>query len=172
MLVAVSITAWGLRLVSRAPSAPVNTVAAGETVIAGGDLTRVFGAPVTALTEAAPPPEIASRLKLTGVVAPRAPDTEGVALIAVDGKMPRAYVVGAKLDDTLVLTAVGLRSASIGNGTSAAPVVLELPAPPVAATGTLPALGESGSSESTLPPGAPPVFQGHPGTQRRGLSAD
>jgi general secretion pathway protein C len=63
-------------------------------------------------------------------------------LIAVDGKPPRAFAVGAKLDTDLVLQSVGLRTASLGSAQSGTrSVLLELPALPPPATGTLPAPG-------------------------------
>jgi general secretion pathway protein C len=165
-LVAASVVAWGLRLFASAPGAPANALAVSEGMVASGDLTRLLGAAPIAPVHATPAPEISSRFRLTGVVAPKPPATEGVALIAVDGKMPRAYSVGSKVDNDLVLQSVSRRSASIGGGSrSMPPVVLELPAPPTAATGTLaPAAGEpvnsmpapASMSRPMPPPATPP----------------
>jgi len=113
-LVAASVVAWGLRLLIRAPSAPAHTLSVGESVAMNGDLTRLFGAQPVEAVAAAPAVELGSRFRLTGVLAPKAPDTNGVALIAVDGKMPKAYGVGSVLDGDLVLQSVALRSATIG----------------------------------------------------------
>lgn len=61
----------------------------------------------------------------------------GVALISIDGKPPRAFRVGTRLEDGLVLQNVGLRSASIGPAQGEPQVKLELPPLPEPATGTL-----------------------------------
>src|SRR5580765_1216423 len=61
-------------------------------------------------------PEGASRFRLLGIVAPIDAQAGGVALIAVDGKMPKAFAVGAPLDGDLVLKSVSLRTASIASG--------------------------------------------------------
>lgn len=136
-LVAASATFWGLRLFSHGPATPAHAVSAGESVVARGDLTRLLGAPP--VSAAAAPPAISSRFKLAGVMAPKAPATEGVALIAVDGKLPRAFRVGAAVDGELVLQSVSLRTAAIGPAQGTPAVVLELPPLPPPATGTLPA---------------------------------
>ena len=152
-LVAAAVFFWGLRLVTRAPVAPPNVLVASETATARGDLTRLLGAPTAPIAVAqAAAPEANSRFRLLGIMAPRggaaSATGQGVALIAVDGKFPRAYTVGSRLDGEWVLQSVSLRTADIGP-TSAAPAVrLELPVLPVAATGTLP---------SVLVPVAPPA---------------
>jgi general secretion pathway protein C len=87
-------------------------------------------------------PEAISRFKLLGIVAPKyasaTPPQHGVALIAVDGKMPKAYAVGARLDGELTLQSVSLRTASIAGAPGAPLITLELPPPAAAATGSLP----------------------------------
>lgn len=138
-LVAGSAVYWGFRLFARPPAMPAQAAVA-TAAAAPGDLTRLFGAePVAAPVqpEAAPVVAASSRFQLIGVVAPpgdggRAP---GVALIAVDGKTPRAYRVGAVVDGELVLQSVAMRSAAIGRRGAAAEVSLELPALPPPATG-------------------------------------
>jgi general secretion pathway protein C len=143
-LVAATAVFWGLRLFVRAPAMPTYAVAVGDAAAVRGDLTRLLGAaPVTA-EAAAQPAEASARFRLTGIVAPRAapagraPSSYGVALIAVDGKMPKAYAVGAHIDGDLVLQSVSLRTASISSGQGAPTVTLELPRLADAATGTLP----------------------------------
>ncbi|WP_280154283.1 type II secretion system protein N [Piscinibacter sp. XHJ-5] len=150
-LVAACAVFWGLRLAVRAPSAPVHTVAVGDSAPVRADLTRLFGAPPVAAMPSAQAPALASRFQLTGVMAPKAPGDHGVALIAVDGKMPRAYRVGSAIDGELVLQSVSLRTAAIGPARGATAVVLEVPPLPVAATGTLPA------PMPITPPAAGPV---------------
>lgn len=142
-LVAATAVFWGLRLLSQAPAAPPNAIVAGDASASRGDLTRLLGAaPVEAQAAQAAAPELSARFKLLGIMAPKAGVVgsagHGVALIAVDGKLPRAYVVGSPLDGELMLQAVSLRTADIGNGKGAAALRLELPVLPLAATGTLP----------------------------------
>ena len=84
---------------------------------ARGDLTRLLGVdPAPVVAAAAPEPAADARFKLVGVVSPRSPQAarEGLALIAVDGKPPRAYRVGAVVDGPNVLQAVNARGATLG----------------------------------------------------------
>lgn len=159
-LVAAIAVFWGLRLGARAPETPPNAVAAGDSPALRGDLTRLLGAPPVAAAQVEITPEAASRFKLVGVMAPKGaaaatanPNARGVALIAVDGKPPKAYAVGSRLDGELVLQSVSLRTASIGTAQGASAMKLELPPLAAAATGTLPMM--SGQNAGALPP---PVF--------------
>jgi len=145
-LVAAALVFWALRFGVSSPQAPAYAVPIDRAAPPRGDLARLFGAPpVVAVAEEARP-EAPSRFRLVGVMAPRSSAPEGngaygLALIAVDGKPPRAFAVGAKLDTDLVLQSVGLRTASLGTPQGARSVLLELPALPAPATGTLPAPG-------------------------------
>ena len=90
------------------------------------------------------------------------PSGQGVALISVDGKPPRAFAIGSRLDRDLVLQSVSLRTASIGPAQGGASVKLELPPLPLPATGKLPLAGAatpdaSGSPQFVPPAPAPPV---------------
>jgi len=158
-LIAATAVFWLLRLAVRAPAAPLHSVAVGDAVVGSADLTRLLGAPpVAASPQAAPQPEAASRFRLLGIMAPKEPATttsgvNGVALIAVDGKPPRAYPVGSHLDGDLVLQSVSLRTVSIGSGQGTPSMVLEIPRLPAAATGSLPA---PGSPVPTAPANNPP----------------
>ncbi len=155
-LVAAIAVFWGLRLGARAPETPPNAVAAGDSPALRGDLTRLLGAPPVAAAAVEITPEAASRFKLVGVMAPKGaavksnPNARGVALIAVDGKPPKAYAVGARLDGELVLQSVSLRTASIGTAQGASAMKLELPPLAAPATGTLPMM--SGQNAGALPP--------------------
>jgi general secretion pathway protein C len=63
---------------------------------------------------------------LQGIVAEA--DGGGAALIAVDGKPPKPYRVGAPIDESLVLKSVEPRRATLAANLQAAPAVtLELP---------------------------------------------
>ncbi len=154
-LVAATAVFWGLRLLVRAPAAPAYAVAVGDAATVRGDLTRLLGSAPVAPVAAMATPEAASRFRLLGIVAPRSAGASGgVALIAVDGKMPKAYSVGAQLDGDLVLKAVSLRSASIASGQGAPTITLELPPPATAATGSLPStpMGGSPAAAPTMVP--------------------
>ena len=146
-LVAASVVFWGLRLFVRAPAAPPHSVAVIGAATAQGDLTRLLGAaPVAPAAAAALAPELASRFRLIGVMAPKgkpnaAATGQGVALISVDGKPARAFGIGTPLDRDLVLQSVSLRAAAIGPAQGDAAVKLEIPPLPLPATGKLPALG-------------------------------
>jgi general secretion pathway protein C len=156
-LVAASAAFWGLRMFVRAPGAPAHTVAVGDAAPLRADLTRIFGAPPVASTQTAQAPAMSSRFQLTGVMAPKVPGGPGIALIAVDGKTPRAYRVGSAIDGDLVLQSVSLRSAAIGPARGTAAVVLEMPPLPTAATGTLPPVASMTSpAAGPVPPMAVP----------------
>ena len=170
-LVAATSVFWGLRLFVSAPAAPSYAVPVGDSSVARGDLTRLLGAaPVkTAAVNAAP--ESSSRFRLLGIVAPTFTSTgagsasHGVALIAVDGKMPKAFAVGSSIDGELMLKSVSLRTVSIASSGQAAPTItLELPPLAVAATGSLPAAPLGGGyvpPPTPVPayaPGVPPSY--------------
>lgn len=171
-LVAASAAFWILRLGASAPEAPPNTVLVGESVVLAGDLTRLLGAAAPVVSAAAPAPEAASRFKLTGIMAPArgSASTSGLALIAVDGKLPRPYAVGAAVDAQWVVQSLSQRSVKLGPAQGAA--VLELTMPPLAtaATGTLPAPAMNGDLQAAglgggagaPPPGMPPQMLQQP----------
>jgi general secretion pathway protein C len=172
-LVAATAVFWGLRLLVRAPAAPSYAVAVGDASAVRADLSRVLGSAPVAVAAAAAAPEVSSRFKLIGIMAPKgaqvaAASGSGVALIAVDGKPPKAFVVGSQLDGDLVLQSVSLRTASIGPAQGAASVKLELPALPAAATGTLAPLASG--SPSTGMPAPPPVGSPQAVPPRPGLA--
>lgn len=160
-LVAASVVFWSLRLLVRAPAAPAHSIAVASTSAANADLTRLLGAaPVAPPSVAALAPDAAARFKLHGVMAPKGkpdavPSGQGVALISVDGKPPRAYSIGARLDSALVLQSVSLRSASIGPADGGASFKLEIPPLPLPATGRLAALSGVSADEPAATPAAP-----------------
>ena len=155
-LVAASSVFWGLRLFVSAPSAPAHTMAAADTASMRADLTRLLGAPRTTVAAQPAPPALAERFKLTGVMAPKAAGNYGIALIAVDGKMPRAFRVGATIDGELVLKSVSLRTAEIGSPAGGMDVVLQMPPLPTAATGTVPPADRMRPGAPTYTPPSPP----------------
>lgn len=165
-LVAATAVFWGLRLLVHAPIAPAAAVAVGDAAAVRVDLTRLLGAVPVAAAPAAAAVEASSRFRLLGIMAPKraaaAGRARGVALIAVDGKLPKAYSVGSALDADLVLQSVSLRSAAIGPARGGPTVTLELPPLPAAATGTLPvpeaAFAPVGAAPGGLPRIAPQVL--------------
>ena len=165
-LVAATAVFWGLRLWARSTDAPPYTVPVGDVAVARGDLSRLLGATPAAAAAVVATPEAASRFRLIGIMAPKsaaasAQPGQGVALIAVDGKPPKAFVVGSTLDTNMVLQSVSLRSAAIGPAQGTAAVTLELPPLAAAAPGTLPAPGfgaprNPATAPAPVPPAPPP----------------
>jgi general secretion pathway protein C len=139
--VAASAMFWALRLGASSPVAPAHTVAVGAATAPRGDLTRIFGAAPVAPAgtgNAVAQTPLSSRFKLLGVAAPRqGGDVTGLALIAVDGKPARSYAVGAAIDGDLLLQSVHTRGARMGARGAPTQVSLDLPALPLAATGSL-----------------------------------
>jgi general secretion pathway protein C len=79
----------------------------------------------------------AARFALTGVVVQKAGAGQGVALIAIDGKPPRPYRVGATLADGVVLRSVSNGKALLASSMDAAPsLTLALPQLTTAVVGT------------------------------------
>ncbi|MEP7295650.1 MAG: hypothetical protein ABI702_05630 [Burkholderiales bacterium] len=154
-LVAATAVFWGLRLMVRAPAAPAYAVPVGDAAAVRGDLTRLLGSAPVATSAAAPVADANSRFRLLGIMAPKASPgvaaAYGVALIAIDGKMPKAFAVGSRVDGELLLQSVSLRTVSIGPGQGAATVTLELPPMAAAATGKLPP-GSAGGAYVPPPP--------------------
>ena len=105
---------WGLKLTSPAletstsklvvpsPSAPSQKAIA--QVLGGGQLSP-------AATGAVALEPAASRFKITGVVA--GTNNQGYALIAVDGKPARPFMVGSQVSDTLLLQSVNKAGAAL-----------------------------------------------------------
>ena len=168
-LVAATSVFWGLRLLVRSPPAPAHAVAVNDADAARGDLTRLLGAAPVAAVAAAASPESSARFRLLGIMAPKANSTSqrGFAVIAVDGKPPRAFAVGARVDGDLVLQSVSWRAVSIGPAQGVPTMTLELPPLLAATTGTLSGTGTGGAGAMApvargLPqpgvarPGAPP----------------
>lgn len=130
-LAAASVVFWGLRLAAPA-DAPAPPPVAGTPQAAPDPaaVARMLGA-VSTPAAAAPTPEAASRFALLGVVADA--DQRGVALIAVDGKPPRPFRVGATVADGYVLQSLEARAAALGaSAGSAAAFTLQLPTRPLA----------------------------------------
>jgi general secretion pathway protein C len=130
-----SAVAWGLQWSGRflnTPRATSSTVASGlpgseGALVDPSAVGRLLGA-VETTTVAVVAPSTASRLALLGVVTSR-DSTGDAALIAVDGKPPRPFVVGSQVIDGLVLRSVTPRQAMLGASLDAPPsLTLDMPA--------------------------------------------
>ncbi|MGL6109481.1 MAG: type II secretion system protein N [Rubrivivax sp.] len=172
--IAASAVFWAMRLWVKPDAAPAHATVVSAASGFNGDLSRLFG-PDTTPTVSEPVPgtppaaQADARFRLIGVVAPRSSTAraEGLALIATDGKLPKAYRVGAVVDGDLLLQAVHARGASLGARGQAAQVNLDLPPlpPPTSgaavATGGLPPPLRAGSVQPgrALPaPALPPAL--------------
>ena len=154
-LVAATAVFWGLRLLVRAPAAPPAAVVAGDAAAPRVDLTRLLGAAPVALAVPVAQVDANARFRLLGIMAPKPSSSgpaHGVALIAVDGKLPKAFRVGATVDGDMLLQSVSLRSAALSRARGGPGFTLELPPLPGAATGTLAAAvsGQPGQSGQAL----------------------
>lgn len=157
--VAACLAYWGLRVGVAAPPLPVSVQPVSTAMVLRGDVMRLFAAPAAPDAPLPTEPALASRFKLVGVVAPQTGERsagEGIALIAVDGKPPRPFRIGSKIDDTLVLQAVARRGATLGPAEGLAAVRLELPPLVAPATGSLPPAPSFEPSPSARTP-TPPV---------------
>ena len=149
-LVAATAVFWGLRLFVSAPAAPAHALTLDTGAAPRADLSRLFGADAPEVTETIVP-ALASRFRLLGVVAPKpAGQNTGVALIAVDGKPPRAYRVGTAIEAGMVLQAVQGRGASLGPRGGAAQVRLDVPPLPPPNMGSLPSVPRPISSQEEM----------------------
>jgi general secretion pathway protein C len=129
LMAAGSCVYWGLRIAPRQTPVPVAAAPRPPFAADPALVARLLGAsPVAAATPAQPEVNLASRFNLTGVVASRS--NRGAALIAVDGKPPRPFRVGAQIDEGLVLQSVEGRRAVLAAAASG-PAVLTLELPPV-----------------------------------------
>lgn len=118
---------WGLRL-SAPPAGPAPAAAAPAAVQPDLQaLARLLGVGPVA---AAAAPSAASRFVLMGVLAGTA-SGGGAALIAVDGKPPRPYRVGASVEPGLVLQSLGRGEARLGAAADGATLLaLRIPRKP------------------------------------------
>jgi general secretion pathway protein C len=167
---------WALLVGVSRPGLPPGVLPVSGSGALRGDLARLLGAGPSPAGEVAAQPALASRFRLFGVVAPKvrpgavADPAQGVALIAIDGKAPRAFRVGSRVDGELMLKSVAQRSAQIGAADGSVALRLELAPPAPPATGTLPS-----AASGLVPPGgmparpAPPLQPAPPGLAMPGV---
>ncbi|MFZ3220629.1 MAG: hypothetical protein WA174_11380, partial [Rhodoferax sp.] len=113
----------GVAVADQLLPAQTSTQAVARALGASGGAGATGGSPALAA-----PMLASSRFALTGVVA--GPSQTGAALIAVDGKPPKPFVVGALVGDGWVLRSVQARRAVLAqpDAADAAALVLEMPA--------------------------------------------
>ena len=129
LLAAASVAYWGLRLAARPQDAALPAVATAPAAPDVQAIARLLGAGAAPVAAAAPQPSLASRFALIGVLAGQH-SGGGAALIAVDGRPPKPYRVGAQVEHGLVLLALGPREARLGPPGGPATLTLELPRKP------------------------------------------
>ena len=161
--------AWALPLLARPIAVPPQAVVAGSGVMLAGPegLEKLLGRPLA--PQAAEPTPAQSRFRLLGVVAPRtsagasAATGGGLALLSIDGKLPRAFAQGAEVESGLRVLKIGLRRVELGAAGAATPaVVLDLPPLTVAA---------GGPGADLVVPGAAPTLPFRPGVNPTGNTA-
>ena len=127
-LAAASLAYWGLKF-SAGPNAPAAAVA--QTPATAADpaaVARLLGSTGPAQPAVAAAPAASSRFALLGVVAGRS--QSGAALIAIDGKPAKPFVVGTKVEEGLWLQSVAPRRATLAPAMSGPPAFsLEMPLP-------------------------------------------
>lgn len=150
-LVAASAVYWGLRMGGRTARVVVPEVAVVTSINDASAsqlaITRLLGGS----SSKAPGlmPGAAERFALAGVIASAA--GEGTALISVDGKPARPFVVGARIAPGYVLKAVGQRDATLADDPAGAGrVMLSLPAYKTATLITSLPAGVSAASPATV----------------------
>jgi general secretion pathway protein C len=139
--VAASLAFWGLRWLAPPTGVPANAVAVSLDNAGRGDLRRLISGPAvsaSAVPAQSGASELAGRIKLIGVVAPKAGQHNGVALLSIDGKPARAIRLGGVVDGELLLLGLTQRGAEIGPTGGPSALTLDLPLLPPPAMGALP----------------------------------
>ena len=165
--VAASLAFWGLRWLAQPAAVPPNASAVSLDNAGKGDPHKLLTGPLKASGPAAPDngqnAMLAGRIKLIGVVAPKNPeDKDGVALISVDGKPPRAVRIGGVVDGNQILKSLTQRGAEIGPTDGPTAVTLDLPTLPAPATGVIPVVAGLSTNTPQMPGGMPQPPNGQP----------
>ena len=165
--VAASLAFWGLRWLAQPAAVPPNASAVSLDNAGKGDPHKLLTGPLKASGPAAPDngqnAMLAGRIKLIGVVAPKNPeDKDGVALISVDGKPPRAVRIGGVVDGNQILKSLTQRGAEIGPTDGPTAVTLDLPTLPAPATGVIPVVAGLSTNTPQMPGGMQQPPNGQP----------
>lgn len=143
------------------PAAPAVPLVATER-LGAPSLERLLGSSGPVLQAAQPQAAPAdARFQLLGVVAARAGDQQdrtGLALLVVDGGMPRSVRVGQMVDGELQLLRVEPTGVFLGRQ-GVVQVQLRLDPPAAAATGNLPSLSLAPAAPPAAPFAPPPQAQ-------------
>lgn len=125
VLVAASAGYWALKLGGANSTAPAPVATRTPPAPDPQAIARLLGGGALSVATA-PVPTLASRFALLGVVATR--EKGGAALIAVDGRPPKPFRVGAPIDEGLLLQSVDSRHATLAPSLDGpAAVTLEMP---------------------------------------------
>ena len=119
---------WGARPMGDAPREPVTVPARTDDAPHRVEPVQALGPPTPVTTRPPDPQPARTRFLLSGVVAVRAADGGGIALIEVDGGSARIFRVGAIVDGSLMLQAVKPDSATLGPAGGPATMILEVAA--------------------------------------------
>ena len=126
-VVAASAVYWGMKFTTPQGGPAGAPVVRAPAAADPAAVARLLGSSPT-VEAAAPAASLSSRFSLVGVVAYRS--HHGAALIAVDGRPPKPFRVGAAVDESLVLKSVDARRAVLA-ASSGGPAVLTLELPPL-----------------------------------------
>lgn len=124
-LAAGSLAYWGLRLANGQAAARLPVTVTAPATIDAPAVARALGVSAAASTT---PVNTASRFSLLGVVA-GSPGGDA-ALIAVDGKPPQPFPVGAAIEEGLMLQSATARRATLA-ATRDGPALFTLDMPPL-----------------------------------------
>lgn len=158
-LVVASIVFWGNRLLVTDAARPASAPVPADRPPDRAAFARLLGESTLATLPPVQARATDARFQLSGVVASIRPGGLGIALIAVDGKMARAYRTGATVEGDVVLQAVSRRSATLASMNGTSTIVLELPLPTAAWTGVL-QVGAAMPAAGVLQPAAAMPAQG------------
>jgi general secretion pathway protein C len=127
LLLAATVVFWVMRWPAREsrPALPL-AVARDELPAANATLMARLLGQGDAVVDAVAPPSAASRFQLTGIIA--SGSGRGVALVAIDGKPPKPYHEGSKLEEGWMLQSVEPRRIALAPDAKA-PVGLRLELP-------------------------------------------
>lgn len=136
LAVAASAVAWIMPWIkpkAAEPAGPAGVVSVENAVPPADWSPLLTRAP--AVAEAAPLATDASRFRLVGVAGPLRASGQGVALLSIDGKPPRAFRPGEVVDGTRVVMEVSAHTVKIGAPGGPPSLTLQAPLLPPPATG-------------------------------------
>lgn len=120
-LVAASAAYWSLRLGASAPAPAAMLALPGNAAPDTAAIARMLGAGAAGVAAAPVVPAgpvatpLAARFTLHGIAAGADPRRSGVAVIGVDGKPPRPYGAGARLEDGVMVQSIQPRSVTLAS---------------------------------------------------------